>query len=1069
MGYLTAPQNLNRLQAIFDSYLATFRSSGVKITPPLIGDGEDIIFYAIESLPYHLPKAPELLKNLEEILVAKDGKLSPWSQVYWAMSNPFSRPDINKVDTPCATLLALCNLDPAVVETLKGFQSAPYTKDRENSHRDILTTNATLESLDEAMRKGDEELSISLASTILATHRQDMEQQEPQRDSNRTSEHIWPTFFLWRATWLNMPRLVALILEDTSPNPGDGASLFFPSPLYMASRICQGPVINALLDRGARMNVKRKGTYSPLFTASASGNIHGVEALISRDRSLLDTPAPEEPLCIASSLGQWKVVERLLQFGAKPDGGVLNNTPDGVWAPLVVAADGGHIKTAGLLLESDANPDILGPYSNDTPLWFAALRAASLECVSLLLQKGADPNHPSLNPPLLIEVVKSTLPTENRIRILNALLDNDPPANVNATDVEEMSALLHAAKQGDLPILKLLLERGAHIDAKDKTGYCALAYSAKHNHVEVMQQLLTRSPALDVRTSNEESLLDLAMDNIQMMTMLLNAGLDPDLCGRDNLPVINIAVDKKEIAVVKLLVERNADLDHFDQWGWNPILDATGYVPSPEITRILAENGANLSVTTERRSTPLHLAAGQDSSVVRVLLEFRKSFDIEARTLDDRTPLLVAAEWSNLESAQLLIRAGADVNTTNSDGWTPLMFALRENKSPELVDLLLSQMEIVISSSREDIITPLILACEQQDFESVVKLMDKGADPNGSYADIAPTPLIATCLSKTNPDSSDDKIHQIVRYLVTQGADVNAVHGPVFYSALLAASLAGSTQTIRLLIDEGAALDRPDPLGRLPIHFAAAGGIENFQTVNAYYTGDLLVSDFGGKNVLHWAAQFGQVNTVKAILDLLDPSGRDRKRYINLPDIDGWTPLCWATRPSTEGYFRLRLSEPPQYVETVGYLIKQGASCSVKFYQGLGQDREEFTPAKMARLCGADQEMVEILQKGTDTDTEMRGKRSRRKYISGSDIYNHLDGEKHTFKPNAWREEEFEEVLAQSDDESDGGNRCQSPGVDQASNDSKEENTSSGNDRPTEEADEISSIDSEDLELSDNE
>lgn len=85
------------------------------------------------------------------------------------------------------------------------------------------------------------------------------------------------------------------------------------------------------------------------------------------------------------------------------------------------------------------------------------------------------------------------------------------------------------------------------------------------------------------------------------------------------------------------------------------------------------------------------------------------------------------------------------------------------------------------------------------------------------------------------------------------------------------------------------------------------------------------------------------------------------------------------------------------------------------------------------------------------------------------DIYNHLDGEKHTFKPNAWREEEFEEVLAQSDDESDGRNRCQSPGVDQASNDSKEENTSSGNDRPTEEADEISSIDSEDLELSDNE
>lgn len=760
----------------------------------------------------------------------------------------------------------------------------------------------------------------------------------------------------------------------------------------MASRICQGPVVEALLDRGARVDMKRKGIYSPIYTAAGCGNICGIDALISRDASLLESSEPEEPLCIASSVGHWKVVERLLELGAKPNGGVSDSTPAGVWAPLVVAADGGYVESTKLLLENGADPDIPGPDGNDTPLWFAAVSAANLECVRLLLKKGANPNHPLLNPPLLIEVVRSSQPIEKRTAILNALLNSESPANVDALDDEEMSPLLHAAKQGDLSIVNLLLEHRAYIDAKDSRGYCALAYAVESNHTSVVQELLSRSPDLDVRTSSNETLLEIAMEHIGAMTMLLDAGADKNSLGRDNLPVINIAIDKKETEVVKLLAERKADLEHFDKWGWNPILDATGYVMSPDITRILAENGANLRVTTEQGSTPLHLAAAQDSSVVRVLLEFRKGFDIEATTQDRRTPLLSAAERANTESVQLLIRAGANVNATDSDGRSALMCAL-ERKSPALVDLLLSQQEIDIHPSGRDTKPLLVLACEQQDFDSIVKLMDKGADPNSSYTGFAPTPLIASCFSKTNSDGDNDKTDQIVHYLVTRGAKVNSVHGSTFYNPLSAAALAASTSTIRFLIDKGAFLNYEDPMGRLPIHFAAIGGIENFEAVNVAYNGDLLASDCGEKNILHWAAQFGQIKTIKAILHLLDPSGCDRKRYVNLPDIDGWTPLCWATRPSTNGDFLTLLSEPPEYLETVRYLIQEGADCSVKFYQGIGKDREEFTLARMARLCAADDAMVKILQDRTEphfkTHENYRDNykiESGRIYISGSEL-----------------------------------------------------------------------------------
>lgn len=218
LGYLIAPQSLKRLQSMFKSYLAIFHSSGHRITPPLIGDGEDIIFYAIESLPYHLSKVHKVLSTLGDILVATNGKLGPWSQVYWAMSNPFSRPQIDKLNSPCDTLLALSNLDPATVEILKDFQSASKPKSTENECPDVPAMAATIDSLVEAMRMENENLALSLAKGIFPTLGKDMEQQAHQWDSRQTSETL-PTSFLWRATWLDMPRLVTLLLENTSQTP----------------------------------------------------------------------------------------------------------------------------------------------------------------------------------------------------------------------------------------------------------------------------------------------------------------------------------------------------------------------------------------------------------------------------------------------------------------------------------------------------------------------------------------------------------------------------------------------------------------------------------------------------------------------------------------------------------------------------------------------------------------------------------------------------------------------------------------------------------------------------------
>ena len=75
-----------------------------------------------------------------------------------------------------------------------------------------------------------------------------------------------------------------------------------------------------------------------------------------------------------------------------------------------------------------------------------------------------------------------------------------------------------------------------------------------------------------------------------------------------------------------------------------------------------------------------------DWGVVRALVE--QGADVTARQGDGATALHWAAYWDEVELADLLIRAGADVNAGNDLGVTPL-WAASENRSAAMVRRLL--------------------------------------------------------------------------------------------------------------------------------------------------------------------------------------------------------------------------------------------------------------------------------------------------------------------------------------------------------------------------------------------
>ncbi|KAF3766196.1 hypothetical protein M406DRAFT_106134 [Cryphonectria parasitica EP155] len=245
-------------------------------------------------------------------------------------------------------------------------------------------------------------------------------------------------------------------------------------------------------------------------------------------------------------------------------------------------------------------------------------------------------------------------------------------------------------------------------------------------------------------------------------------------------------------------------------------------------------------------------------------------------------------------------------------------------------------------------------------------LIHKGADVNVTGLNFRSMPLFAACLPVRRFHQTDnvpvrlEDAERIVRTLAARGADVTATKGISLFTALCAAALCAGVGTINFLLDKSASVRSPDPLGRLPIHFAAANGIRNFETIVLAHGEDIMIPDNFKKNALHWAAQFGNAETVKAILQKLSP--KEKRIYVNFADADGWTPLAWASRqtePST--WVCWTKSEPQDYEATMKCLIGHGADISVTFHMSQGVDAEELTPLKMAKRSGFGEAVIQLL------------------------------------------------------------------------------------------------------------
>ncbi|GAB1214916.1 hypothetical protein ATERTT37_004097 [Aspergillus terreus] len=703
--------------------------------------------------------------------------------------------------------------------------------------------------------------------------------------------HAWYSSLLWRATWLNMDQLVELLLEaGVPPDPEDVAEA------------------NTRVLKGVELGI--------MYDAAAYGHCDTVRALVTADRAFLELHQPFYPLFVAATMGQWRAVETLLDLGAKAD---TNNIAAEGWTPLISASSSGYIKTVRTLLEHGANPNLCD-LKQVPPLWLAALVGKSVECVRALLEHGADPSH-ELLPPLAAEIcATSDISTETQIALLDYLVHSTPGIDIDRADPHGTTCLMWAAIDDNTALVEWLLAHNVDVCATNEKLHTALYYAVANGNQQTIRAILAKGAPVNHVTSDGVTLLQLSVGKgVEQMSLLLDAKADIELENGDNLTALNTAVVAEEADVVKLLIERKANIHHRDGYGWSPIHDASYYRPNVEVVRLLADAGANLMETVPDGRSPLHIAArNARPDIVAILLEYRGALDIEQRTEDGETPLIHAVLGNNLECH------GAALH----------------------------------------------LACTVLNLTMVTELLDRRADVNQQVLGLRSTPIRAACLPENAPKSYSrhanlDKIDQIVRTLVAHGADVHAMSDTPISTLLCAAALNSGPSTINYLISEGLSLDQQDCVGRLPVHYAAANSLEVFEAM-LRDDSELLTEDVAGKIALHWASQFGHVRTVESILAHAR-SPRERIKWVNWPDTDGWTALCWALRSCVDPGIAPLYGEPYDLTGTVQTLLEAGADVSIACR--MGREDERFTALELAQLHDVPAKVIRLLGEAEVTDS----------------------------------------------------------------------------------------------------
>lgn len=281
----------------------------------------------------------------------------------------------------------------------------------------------------------------------------------------------------------------------------------------------------------------------------------------------------------------------------------------------------------------------------------------------------------------------------------------------------EDSALIDAVRSGSLDRLRSALTAGVNVNAPQGDGATALHWAAHRNDVAAADLLLRAGAAVNAANDLGVTALWLASVNGSdaMVKRLLEAGANPSLAIESGETPLMAAARSGSAAAVALLASRGADLNAREHIRGQTALMWAADQRHPDVVRALIQAGADVQIRS-RVWRQLENTAGNTNPTGDFEMEHGGS-----------TALFFAVRRGDVESARILLDAGANVNDTNAAGASALVVAAHSDQG-DVGELLLARGADPDAAGAG--YTALHAATLRGNTRLAQALLEKGADPN---------------------------------------------------------------------------------------------------------------------------------------------------------------------------------------------------------------------------------------------------------------------------------------------------------------------------------------------------
>ncbi|MEI0604084.1 ankyrin repeat domain-containing protein [Brachyspira alvinipulli] len=366
------------------------------------------------------------------------------------------------------------------------------------------------------------------------------------------------------------------------------------------------------------------------------------------------------PLFLAVQFGYNDLAKELIKEGADVNARANDmETEDGI-DMLYYAVRNNNVEMSKILIDKGLDKNRDYGYEYSYYLTDIAIGNNNLDVLKLLVKRGDSKET------LIPKAVE-----QNNIEMVKYLLsigqDIDAQRFYDGFWVD--SPLKVAAENGYIEMAKFLIDEGANLNSAD--DYMLYAY----NNYDITKLLVDNDVFnLNTNTTKEEAMKLVKDGKYYEIEKLLSSEDSNNIDGYDEL--MN-AVSKGDMKALEKLIKDDTDLNK--QYDKITPLGLAAARNDKEMVKFLVEKGADINLEDGYGYTPLIISMKyRNIDLVKDIIDLKPDLNAICSATGD-TPLtyLVREVWFGTDACYYMIKNGADVNKKNKDGDTPLIVAVK--------------------------------------------------------------------------------------------------------------------------------------------------------------------------------------------------------------------------------------------------------------------------------------------------------------------------------------------------------------------------------------------------------